>query len=61
MVHFAPTTSEVDAEGMARLFMHGLPETLVTDRDPRLTSRFWRGLQDSEGSTGDVDCVSSAN
>ena len=48
MVHLCPTTSKVTAEGTARLFHqevfkhHGLPRDIVSDRDPRLTSHFWR-------------------
>lgn len=50
MVHFAPTVTEVDAPGVARIFfdsvfrLHGLPTTIVSDRDPRFTSNFWRCL-----------------
>ncbi|GJP48756.1 hypothetical protein CLOM_g8031 [Closterium sp. NIES-68] len=48
MVHFVPTTTDVSAEDTARLFvshifrLHGLPRVLVSDRDPRFTSRFWQ-------------------
>jgi Integrase zinc binding domain/Chromo (CHRromatin Organisation MOdifier) domain len=50
MVHLAPCSESVDAEKSARLFVdhvfrhHGLPETLISDRDPRFTSRFWQEL-----------------
>jgi hypothetical protein len=50
MVHFAPCTKEVTAPEYARLFidhvfkLHGLPEVIISDRDPRFTSRFWRSL-----------------
>ena len=50
MVHFAPCTKEVTAPQYARLFvdtvfrLHGMPEVIVSDRDPRFTSRFWRSL-----------------
>ena len=39
----------------ARLFvdhvfrLHGLPEVIISDRDPRFTSKFWRGLFDLLG------------
>jgi len=45
-----PTTDTIDAEGYARLyfdnvFRHfGMPTTLVSDRDPRFTSQFWKAL-----------------
>jgi transposase InsO family protein len=48
--HFVPTTSTVTAEGTAALFFdhifrhHGLPRSIVSDRDPRFLSTFWRSL-----------------
>ena len=51
MVHFAATTTTIDAPGAATLFfdnivrLHGLPKTLVSDRDVRFTSNFWRSLR----------------
>lgn len=51
MVHFAPTSKTVTAEGTARLFVdyvwkyHGLPKSIVSDRDTRLvTSHFFKCL-----------------
>jgi hypothetical protein len=50
MVHIAPTTSKITAEGTAQLFAqevwkhHGLPRDIVSDRDPRLTSHFWQAI-----------------
>ena len=47
MVHIAPCTMEHTAADFARLFyrhvfrLHGLPRSIVSDRDPRWTSRFW--------------------
>nr|GEX98768.1 retrotransposable element Tf2 [Tanacetum cinerariifolium] len=29
--------------------LHGTPSTIVSDRDPRFTSRFWKGLQKAWG------------
>ena len=46
MVHFAPCTKEVTAAQYAQLFvdyvfrLHGAPEVLISDRDPRFTSKF---------------------
>ena len=47
MVHFAPCTKEISADQYAQLFvdnvfrLHGTPEVIISDRDPRFTSRFW--------------------
>jgi len=43
MTYFIATTEETTAEGLARLFrnnvwrLHGLPESVVSDRRPQLT------------------------
>lgn len=56
MVHFAATKTSVSAEEVARLFrhevfrLHGIPAELVSDRDPRFTSRFWVELSSLLGS-----------
>jgi hypothetical protein len=50
MVHFAPTYTDCSARDVARLFNdtvfkhHGLPSELISDRDPRFTSKFWTEL-----------------
>jgi hypothetical protein len=50
MAHFIPATTDMTAEGCARLFfdevfrLHGLPTSVVSDRDPKFTSVFWRSL-----------------
>ena len=47
---FEPTTKTVTAEELAKLFQrqvfrrHGIPEKLVSDRDPRFMSEFWQQL-----------------
>ena len=44
------TTTSVDAPGVARMFFdtvfrhHGLPITIISDRDPRFISNFWKSL-----------------
>lgn len=48
--HFSATTTDVDAPTAAELFfdkvvrLHGVPESIVSDRDPRFTSSFWQAL-----------------
>ena len=48
MVHFAATTTTVTAKETARIFghnvfrLHGLPRHLVSHRDARFTSHFWK-------------------
>jgi hypothetical protein len=50
MMHCAPTTTTISAPALAQLTFkevvrhHGLPATIVSDRDPRFTSHFWRSL-----------------
>jgi hypothetical protein len=48
--HFAPYSTTIDAEGLTELFLthifhlHGLPETIVSDRGPQFVTRFWKHL-----------------
>ncbi|MCO5593344.1 hypothetical protein L7F22_047355 [Adiantum nelumboides] len=48
--HFIPVKKTIKAHQMATLFIsqifkyHGLPSSIVSDRDPRMTSNFWKGL-----------------
>ncbi|KAE9187879.1 hypothetical protein PF004_g22664 [Phytophthora fragariae] len=50
MIHLAPVAAELTADESAELFLdlvfrhHGLPESIVSDRDPRFTSAFWTRL-----------------
>ena len=50
MVLFAPCTKDIDTLGTAKLLRdyvfchHGLPVSIVSDRDPRFTSKVWTEL-----------------
>ncbi len=50
MAHFIPTKDEATTQEIRRLFFthvfkhHGLPKDIVSDRDPKFTSKFWRVL-----------------
>jgi len=50
IVHFIPTTEKTSAEGLARLFrnnmwkLHGLPESIISDRGPQFTARLMKEL-----------------
>jgi len=50
MVHFIPTTEKTSAEGLARLFrdnvwkLHGLPESIISDRGPQFVAGLMRKL-----------------
>jgi hypothetical protein len=51
-VHFLPSKSSDTAVDAAKAFygnilkLHGLPDEIVSDRDPKFTSKFWRALMD---------------
>ena len=53
MAHFIPCTTKVKAHELAEFFRkeiikhHGLPKSIVSDRDPRFTSKFWKALCES--------------
>ena len=55
MAHYVPTRTDADAPELARLFinnvvkLHGVPESIVSDRDSRFTSTFWRSLWEQFG------------
>jgi transposase InsO family protein len=60
MAHFLPTTTNVTAESAAKQFfagvvrLHGLPKSIVSDRDPKFTSAFWRQLFKLTGTSLDM-------
>jgi hypothetical protein len=57
MVHYVATTSNVTAPQLATIFMrevvrlHGVPEAILSDRDPRFTAHFWRAFWEQLGTT----------
>ena len=50
MTHMVPCTKEVTASQYARLFvdnafrLRGMPQVIISDRDPRFVSKFWDEL-----------------
>ncbi|POM67057.1 Pol protein [Phytophthora palmivora] len=50
MAHLAAVPDTIDGKGTASLFLdrvfrqHGLPESIVSDRDPRFTGEFWSAV-----------------
>jgi len=56
MAHFIPTKDEATTQETGRLFFthvfkhHGLLKDIVSDRDPKFTSKFWRALWKRMGS-----------
>ena len=53
--HFLPIRQKISPHKLAELFMnhivslHGVPVSIISDRDPRFTSRFWKRLMKELG------------
>ena len=50
MAHFVPTRDIATAQEVGRLYFdkvvkhYGMQKNIISDRDPKFTSRFWRAL-----------------
>ena len=53
--HFLPVGKKYSLDKLAELYvneivrLHGVPESIVSDRDPRFASKFWGALQAALG------------
>ena len=53
--HFLPIDFRISMRKLAQIYideivrLHGVPSSIVSDRDPRFTSRFWQTLQEALG------------
>ncbi|GJX76316.1 putative reverse transcriptase domain-containing protein [Tanacetum coccineum] len=58
--HFLPMRKDYKMDRLARLYLnkivarHGVPISIISDHDSRLTSRFWQSMQDSLGTHLDM-------
>ena len=56
MVHYVATTTNVTAPQLATIFLHevcrlhGVPDSILSDRDPRFTAHFWKEFWSRVGS-----------
>ena len=54
--HFIPINMSFPLTKLAEIYiriimkLHGAPSSIVSDRDPRFTSEFWKSLQEALGS-----------
>jgi transposase InsO family protein len=66
MAHFIPCVGTIDAPEAAQLFFanifraHGLPKSIVSDRDSKFTSNFWRALFQLTGTSLDMSTARHA-
>ncbi|GJY00852.1 putative reverse transcriptase domain-containing protein [Tanacetum coccineum] len=59
-VHFLPMRKDYKTDRLARLYLneivarHGVPTSIISDRDSRFTSRFWQLMQEALGTRLDM-------
>ncbi|CAA0830780.1 Unknown protein, partial [Striga hermonthica] len=55
VAHFLPVSMKMSLDKLAEIYtrgiirLHGVPVTIVSDRDPRFISRFWHSLHEAMG------------
>jgi len=53
--HFLPINLRISMQKLVQIYiseivrLHGVPSSIVSDRDPRFTSRFWQTFQEDLG------------
>nr|GEY63977.1 hypothetical protein [Tanacetum cinerariifolium] len=58
--HFLPMRKDYKIEKLARIYLnktvarHGVPISIISDRDSRFTSRFWQSMQEALGTKLDM-------
>ncbi|GKB29351.1 putative reverse transcriptase domain-containing protein [Tanacetum coccineum] len=58
--HFLPMRKDYKMDRLARLYLneivarHGVPISIISDRDSRFTSRFWQSMQEALGTRLDM-------
>nr|GEW41645.1 putative reverse transcriptase domain-containing protein [Tanacetum cinerariifolium] len=58
--HFIPVNEKFKTKKLAQVYLkeivckHGVPGSIISDRDPIFASRFWRSLQESLGTSLDM-------
>jgi hypothetical protein len=61
--HFLPIKENYSMKRLARLYLkinvsrHGAPISIISDRDPRFTSLFWKSLHQAMGTRLDISTV----
>ncbi|KAL4378322.1 hypothetical protein GQ457_02G025300 [Hibiscus cannabinus] len=61
--HFIPVRVNMSSDILAELYirevirLHGVPTSIVSDRDPKLTSRFWKSLQKALGTRVNLSTI----
>nr|GEY66538.1 reverse transcriptase domain-containing protein [Tanacetum cinerariifolium] len=61
--HFLPMREDYKMDRLARLYLneivarHDMPISIISDRDSRFTSRFWKSIQEALGTRLDISVV----